>query len=94
MNDMRFIVEKTSDARNAVYRISRPGQIIVRKKMESLVPVSGVSRNTLIGAKMLFNISGNYPIHLRPASTDYAQILRDWERVGMSIYDGAISLVK
>lgn len=91
---MRFLVEKTADARNVVYRISCPGQIVVRKNMGPLAPVFGVSRNALVGAGMLFNIPGKYPIHLRPASTDYSQLRRDWERVGMSIYDGAISLMK
>ena len=92
---MLTVVTKSSDARSVVIRISRNGQIIVRKKIERTVPEPVASKNYVAGAGTLFNISGSMShISVRRSSSDSKMMRRDIEMVGQSIYDATLALLK
>lgn len=92
---MLTVVTKTSDSGSVTIRISRNGQIVVRKKIERTVTEPVASKNYVAGAGSLFNISGSMShISIRRASSDSEMLRRDLEKVGQSIYDATLAIIK
>lgn len=91
---MPTVVTKSSESRSVVIHVSRNG-VVVRKKIERTVPKPVASKNYVSGAGTLFNISGSMShISVRRASSDSQMLRRDIEKVGQSIYDASLALIK